>query len=65
VSGAKHHELAFPSAFIVDRTGMIRFAYVSPKLGIRIEADDLMNAAKQLLGPTAQSDGSRLADTDK
>jgi peroxiredoxin len=65
VTGERHHELALPSAFIVDRTGMIRFAYVSPKLGIRIEADDLMDAAKHLLGPTAQPHGSRLADTDK
>jgi peroxiredoxin len=61
VSGEKHHELAFPSAFIVDRTGMIRFVYLSPKLGIRIEADDLLGAAKNLAGTTLQSDATRTA----
>lgn len=48
-SGESHHELALPSAFIVDRTGMIRFAYWRPT-GIRIEAEDLIAAAKKLDG---------------
>jgi peroxiredoxin len=64
VSGERHHELAFPSAFIVDRTGMIRFVYLSPKLGIRIEAEELLAAAKSLTaGPTAQADIARTAET--
>jgi peroxiredoxin len=62
VSGANHHELAFPSAFIVDRTGMIRYVYLSPKLGLRLEADDLLAAATNLAGTSVQQpDATRTA----
>lgn len=47
VSGEAHHELALPSAFIVDRTGLIRFAHWSPT-GIHIKADELVAAARRL-----------------
>jgi hypothetical protein len=43
---------------------MIRFVYLSPKLGIRIEAEELLAAAKSLTaGPTAQADIARTAET--
>lgn len=47
ISGEAHHELAFPSAFIVDRTGMIRFAY-RKLTGIHIDPEDLIAAAKRI-----------------
>jgi hypothetical protein len=47
-SGESHHELPMPSAFIVDRTGMIRFAYRSPKITIPIDAPELLTAARKL-----------------
>jgi peroxiredoxin len=58
VSGESHHELASPAVFIVDRTGMIRFSHWRPT-GIRIEAEDLIAAAKKLDGGTHDSVAAR------
>lgn len=39
-------ETAYPSSFVVDRTGLIRFAKVSPSHGGRASPEELLNAIK-------------------
>jgi len=48
ISGQSHHEIAVPAAFIVDGTGMVRFAWWSASPTIRIESDQLLAAAGKL-----------------
>ena len=48
-SGRDHHGLPVPAVFIVDRNGMISFAYVNPDYRFRLAPDVLMAAAKATL----------------
>lgn len=47
-SGQTHHEIAVPAAFIVDATGMVRFAWWSSGPGIRLDPEQLLRAANKL-----------------
>jgi peroxiredoxin len=46
-SGRAHHELPVPSVFVIDRAGIVRFAYSNPDYRIRIEADAVLAAARR------------------
>jgi len=46
-SGRAHHELPVPSVFVIDRAGIVRFAYSNPDYKIRIEADAVLAAARR------------------
>lgn len=48
-SGQTHHQLPAPSAFVVDRNGLIHLAYVNPDYKLRIDPDVLLSASKALL----------------
>lgn len=45
----RHGVLAVPSVFAIDTDGMIRFAFVEPDYKVRLPADDLLVAARQLV----------------
>lgn len=47
-SGRSHHLLPVPSAFVIDREGMITFSYVNPNYKVRIDAPLLLEAARSL-----------------
>jgi peroxiredoxin len=47
-SGESHHELPVPAVFILDRKGVIRFAYANPDYKVRLKADDLLAAARKV-----------------
>ena len=44
-TGTKQHELPVPSAFIIDRSGTIRYVYSNPDYTVRLGADALSAAA--------------------
>ncbi len=45
-SGRSHHQLPVPSAFIVDRDGVVQFSFVNPNYKARISPTVLLSAAK-------------------
>jgi peroxiredoxin len=45
-SGEKHHELPVPAVFIVDRSGVVRFAHANADYTKRLENAPLLAAAK-------------------
>lgn len=47
-SGQKHHQLPVPSAFVVDRSGLIHLSYVNPNYKIRVDPEVLLAAARAL-----------------
>ena len=49
-SGETHHMLPVPSVFIVDREGVVRFVYSNPDYKVRIDIDDLIEAARRAAG---------------
>jgi peroxiredoxin len=49
-SGETHHELPVPAVFILDRKGVIRFAYANPDYKVRLNANDLLAAARKVAG---------------
>jgi len=49
-SGETHHELPVPSVFIVDKTGVIRFAHWNPDFKVRLGADEILAAARTAAG---------------
>lgn len=50
-SGETHHLLPHPSVFIVDREGIIRFAHVNPDYKTRLEASEILKAAREAVKP--------------
>jgi peroxiredoxin len=48
-SGRKHHRLPYPSVFVVDTTGVIRFAHVNPDYRTRLEPAKILAAARAAL----------------
>ncbi|MGH8238192.1 MAG: peroxiredoxin-like family protein [Steroidobacteraceae bacterium] len=46
-SGATHHELPVPAVFIVDRTGVIRFAHSNPDYKVRLSGEEILAAARK------------------
>ena len=47
-SGDDHHILPVPAVFIVDTDGIIRFDYVNPDYKIRIDPEELLEAARKV-----------------
>lgn len=48
-SGRDHHALPVPAVFVIDRNGMISFAYVNPDYRFRLAPSVLMAAIKATL----------------
>ena len=51
-SGKTHHEIAIPSLFLIDRTGVVRWAHSDPEVTIRPSTAQILAAI----------DGAKLAD---
>ena len=47
-SGRSHHLLPVPAVYIVDTKGVIRFAHWNPDYKTRLEAQELLKAAKRV-----------------
>jgi peroxiredoxin len=47
-SGLDHHILPVPAVFIVDTDGIVRFDYVNPDYKVRIDPDELLEAARKV-----------------
>ncbi len=47
-SGFKHHQLPVPAAFIVDGSGVIKYAFTDPDYKKRIDAKELTKKAREL-----------------
>ncbi len=45
-SGRTHHMLPVPATFVIDRKGVIQFAYVNPDYRVRLHPDVLVAAAR-------------------
>ena len=48
-SGEKHHLLPVPSVFIIDRQGIVRYAYHNPDYKTRMDTEKLLEQAKKVL----------------
>lgn len=48
-SGRTDHILPVPAAYVLDRKGVIKFAYANPDFKVRVNPDDLLQAAKGAL----------------
>lgn len=48
-TGNHLHQLPVPAAYVVDRKGVIRFAYFNPDIKVRVNPDDLLKAAKEAI----------------
>lgn len=44
----RHHALAVPAVYLVDTDGLIRFSFVEPDYRVRLSADALLEAAKDI-----------------
>ncbi len=49
-TGETHHELPVPSVFIVDKTGVIRYAHWNPDFKVRLGADEILAAGRAAVG---------------
>jgi peroxiredoxin len=49
-SGQSHHLLPVPAVYIVDTNGVIRFAHWNPDYKTRLQAGELIEAAKRIHG---------------
>ncbi len=45
-SGEKHHMLPIPAAIILDKSGVVKFAFTSPDYKVRVDTSVLLAAAK-------------------
>jgi peroxiredoxin len=48
-SGRTDHILPVPAAYVLDRKGVIKFAYANPDFKVRVNPDDLLKAAQAAL----------------
>ncbi|MEX0326966.1 MAG: peroxiredoxin-like family protein [Puniceicoccaceae bacterium] len=48
-SGQSHHLLPHPSVFIIDGNGSIRFSYVNENYKVRLEPEEILKAAREIL----------------
>ncbi len=48
-TGNSLHLLPVPAAYVVDRTGIIRYVYFNADIKVRVNPDDLLNAAKKAI----------------
>ncbi len=46
-TGATHHLLPVPAAYVVDQKGKIHWAYYNPDYKVRVDAKDLLKAAAE------------------
>ena len=44
--GRTDHVLPMPAAFVIDKAGVIRYAYSNPDYAVRVDAAELLNAAR-------------------
>ena len=51
-SGRKHHLLPVPAAYVVDKQGVIRFAFTNPDFKVRVDPDKLYSAATSAMVDT-------------
>jgi peroxiredoxin len=49
-SGEAHHQLPVPAVFIVDRRGIVQFAYANPDYKVRLSSEDLLSEARRVAG---------------
>lgn len=54
-SGEKHHMLPHPAVFVVDREGVIRFAYVNENYKVRLDPEKVLAAAKEASDPAPKN----------
>ena len=47
-SGESHHLLPYPSVFIVDGKGVIRFAHVDPNYKVRMDPEEIVETARSI-----------------
>ena len=50
----KYRALAVPAVYVIDKSGEITFAYVNPDYKVRLPADELKQAAVELLANRAE-----------
>ena len=48
-TGTKRRELPVPAAYVLDRSGTIRFAYANPNFRVRVDPQKLLAAATAAL----------------
>ncbi len=48
-SGQDHHLLPVPAAYVIGRDGMIKFEYINPNYKVRIDPDELLRVARELI----------------
>ena len=48
-SGQTHHELPVPAAYVLDRSGTIRFAFVNADYKVRVDSAELLDQARAAL----------------
>jgi hypothetical protein len=53
-TGQNNPWLPVPAAYVVDKKGVIRFAYTNPEFRTRVDPQDLLDAAKASLSAAAQ-----------
>jgi peroxiredoxin len=53
-SGRNHYELPVPAVYLIDRSGLIRFAQWDPNYRKRLSGDEVLAAARQVNGSAAK-----------
>jgi peroxiredoxin len=53
-SGHDHHQLPVPSAFLVERGGVIRWVYSNPDYRVRPENAKILEAARKPSSPSSE-----------
>lgn len=48
-SGHAHHLLPVPAAMVIDTDGVVRFRYYNPDYRVRVDPDELLEAAREAL----------------
>lgn len=70
-SGRTHHLLPHPAVFVVDTSGVIRFAHVNPDYRSRLEPAKILAAARGMVAsgsssaPSAKADRPSAAEADR
>lgn len=49
-SGENHHLLPVPAAFVLDKRGMIHYAYSNPNYKVRVNPEELLRAVERAIG---------------
>jgi peroxiredoxin len=51
-SGQRHHEIAIPSLFLIDRSGVVRWAHSDPDFKVRPSTEQILAALDAVAPPT-------------